>query len=87
MQTGKDFPFWGGLDVSEDSFEAAGGSIVRSEGIHRPGQGGFAIDAKDVAHFVKWAREVAGAFKFGIGIEATGGGFPTACRAHPGSRA
>ena len=72
MQTNKSFPFWFGLDVSKDSFEAAGGSIVRSEGICRPKSGSFAIDKAGVSRFMKWAREMAGSFEFGIAMEATG---------------
>ena len=72
MQTNKSFPFWFGLDVSKDSFEAAGGSIVRSEGIHRPKSGSFSIDKAGVSRFMKWAQEMAGSFKFGVAMEATG---------------
>lgn len=72
MQTNKSFPFWFGLDVSKDSFEAAGGSVVRSDGIRRPKSGSFAIDQEGVARFMKWAQEVAGCFEFGVAMEATG---------------
>jgi len=72
MQTNRNFPLWFGLDVSKDSFEAAGGSIIRTEGIWRPRSGSFAIDKKGVAGFLKWAQELAGSFEFGIAMEATG---------------
>lgn len=72
MQTNENFPLWFGLDVSKDSFEAAGGSIIRTEGIWRPKSGSFSIDKEGVARFMEWAQGLAGSFEFGIAMEATG---------------
>ena len=66
------FPLWFGLDVSKDSFTAAGRSVLRDEPTMFPAQDKFAIDSKGVRAFLKWAGSKAGVFGHGIAMEATG---------------
>lgn len=71
MQEDNQHPYWFGIDVSKDSFEAAGASILRAEKIVRP-EGGFPASAEGVEKFLAWARKTAGAFSFGVAMETTG---------------
>ena len=72
MQENVSFPLWFGLDVSKDSFTAAGRSVLRDEPTMFPAQDKFAIDRRGVKAFLKWAGSKAGVFGYGIAMEATG---------------
>lgn len=72
MQATKNFPLWFGLDVSKDSFTAAGRSILRDEPTMFPPVEKYAIDVRGVEDFLKWAGSRAGVFEYGIAMEATG---------------
>lgn len=68
----KTLSHWFGLDVSKDSFEAAGAAILRSEEIMRPSQGSFPISIEGVESFLEWARKAAEGVDFGVAMETTG---------------
>lgn len=65
-------PYWFGLDVSKDSFEAAGATILRTGEILRPEESSFPICVEGVERFLEWARKTAETFDFGIAMETTG---------------
>ena len=68
----RSFPLWFGLDVSKDSFTAAGRSILRDRATVFPPEGKFTLDRKGVAAFLEWAGGEAGCFDYGVAMEATG---------------
>ncbi len=72
MQAAKCFPLWFGLDVSKDSFTAAGRSILRGQATMFPPEGKYTLDRKGVGAFLKWAGSKAGVLGYGIAMEATG---------------
>lgn len=66
------FPFWFGLDVSKDSFTAAGRTIMRDKATMFPPEKKYAISCKGVEAFLKWAGSEAGLHGFGVAMETTG---------------
>ena len=72
IQATKSFPLWFGLDVSKDSFTAAGRSILRDKPAMFPAEGKYTLDRKGVEAFLKWAGSKAGVLEYGIAMETTG---------------
>jgi len=72
MQDVMKFTLWFGLDVSKDSFTAAGRSILRDQSTLFPPQEKFALSPEGVQAFLKWAGTQAGCFGYGVAMETTG---------------
>lgn len=71
-QEKKSFPFWFGIDVSRDSFTAAGRSIILGDKPVFPETESYTLDRNGARGFLKWAKSIVKDGDFGIAMETTG---------------
>ena len=68
----KSFPFWFGVDVSKESFTAAGRGILPGDKPVFPDTKAYALDRAGARGFLKWAKSAAKDSDYGVVMEATG---------------
>ena len=68
----KSFPFWFGVDVSKESFTAAGKSILPGDKPVFPDTKAYTLDRNGARGFLKWAESIVRDGDYGILMEATG---------------
>ena len=71
-QEKKSFPFWFGVDVSMDSFTAAGRSILPGDKPRFPETESYTLDRNGARGFLKWAKSIAKDCEYGVVMETTG---------------
>ena len=71
-QEKKSFPFWFGVDVSKETFTAAGRSILLGDKPVFPETESYTLDRNGARGFLKWAKSDAKDGDYGIAMETTG---------------